>query len=210
MGSYWLALVSAGVTQAVNIGIMWAKGRRQTKGDRISDLQSAQSDRFDDMNRRFDEARAESDKARAESDKKFAEMRADSDRRFDEARADSDKKFADMNRRFDESRDDMNRRFAEMRADSDKKHDALVALITERGQEIKVLGGDIKALEIKFTEKLNAGLGDLRTEMHKGFRDHGERLARIETRLEFTHPAPDPDNTPADAEAAVLPGPGRS
>ena len=131
---------------------MWAKGRRQAKGDRISDLQSAQSERFDDMNQRFD---------------------------------------------------DMNRRFAEMRADSDKKHDALVALITAQGQEIK-------ELEIKFTEKLNAGLGDLRTEMHKGFRDHGERLARIETRLEFSHPIPDPDHTPADAEAAVLPGPGRS
>ena len=210
MGSYWLALVSVAVTQAVNIGIMWTKGRRQTKGDRISDLQSAQSDRFADMNRRFDEARAD-------SDKRFAEMRADSDKRFAEMRADSDKRFADMNRRFDEARADsdkrfadMNRRFDEARADSDKKHDALVALITAQGQEIKVLGGDIKELEIKFTEKLNAGLGDLRTEMHKGFRDHGERLARIETRLEFSHPIPDPDHTPADSEATVLPGPGRS
>ena len=152
MGSYWLALVSVAVTQAVNIGIMWVKGRRQAKGDRISDLQEAQNTRFAEMNRRFD----------------------------------------DMNRRFDESR-----------ADSDKKHDALLALIAAQGQEIKVL-------EIKFTEKLNAGLGDLRTEMHKGFRDHGERLARIETRLEFSHPIPDPDHTPADSEATVLPGPGRS
>ena len=185
MGSYWLALVGVAVTQAVNIGIMWAKGRRQTKGDRISDLQSAQSERFDDMNRRFDEARAD-------SDKKFDDM----NRRFDEARADSDKKFADM-------REDSNRRFDEARADSDKKHDALLALITAQGQEIN-------ALEVKFTEKLNAGLGDLRTEMHKGFRDHGERLARIETRLEFSHPIPDPDHTPADSEATVLPGPGRS
>ena len=192
MGSYWLALVSVAVTQAVNIGIMWVKGRRQAKGDRISDLQEAQNTRFDDMNTRFDEARAD-------SDKRFEDM----NRRFDEARADSDKRFAEMNRRFDESREDMNRRFDEARADSDKKHDALVALIAAQGQEIKVL-------EIKFTEKLNAGLGDLRTEMHKGFRDHGERLARIETRLEFSHPIPDPDHTPADSEATVLPGPGRS
>ena len=177
MGSYWLALVSAGVTQAVNIGIMWVKGRRQAKGDRISDLLVAQSDRFDDMNRRFD----------------------------------------DMNRRFDEAR-----------ADSDKKFDALLALITAQGQDIKALGADvkeleinltgevkeleikftdkftseIKGLEIKLTEKFNCGLGDLRTEMHKDFRDHGERLARIETRIEFNHPAPGPDHTPADSEAA--------
>ena len=196
MGSYWLALVGVAVTQAVNIGIMWAKGRRQTKGDRISDLQSAQSERFDDMNRRFDESRDD-------LNRRFDESRDDLNRRFDEARADSDKRFAEM-------RADSDKRFAEMRADSDKKHDALVALITAQGQEIKVLGGDIKELEIKFTEKLNAGLGDLRTEMHKGFRDHGERLARIETRLEFSHPIPDPDHTPADSEAAVLPGPGRS
>ncbi|WP_419846072.1 hypothetical protein [Candidatus Poriferisocius sp.] len=178
MGSYWLALVGVAVTQAVNIGIMWAKGRRQEKGDRISDLQAAQDTRFDDMNRRFDESRD------------------DMNRRFDESRD-------DMNRRFDEARADSDKKFAEMRADSDKKHDALVALITAQGQEIK-------ELEIKFTEKLNAGLGDLRTEMHKGFRDHGERLARIETRLEFSHPIPDPDHTPADSEATVLPGPGRS
>ena len=178
MGSYWLALVGVAVTQAVNIGIMWAKGRRQAKGDRISDLQAAQNTRFEDMNRRFDEARA----------------------------------------------------------DSDKKHDALLALIAAWGQETKALGddvkgleikltGEIKALEIKFTdrftseikgleikltEKFNCGLGDLRKEMHEGFRDPGERLARIETRLEFNHPDPDPDHTPADTEAAVLPGPGRS
>ncbi len=196
MGSYWLALVGAGVTQAVNIGIMWAKGRRQKKGDRISDLQSAQSDRFADMredsNRRFDEARADSDKKFADMNRRFDESRDDMNRRFDEARADSDKKFADMNRRFDEAR-----------ADSDQKHAALLALITDRGQEIKALGGDINALEVKFTEKLNAGLGDLRTEMHKGFRDHGERLARIETRLEFAHSIPDPDHTPAVSEATA-------
>ena len=189
MGSYWLALVGVAVTQAVNIGIMWVKGRRQAKGDRISDLQEAQNTRFDDMNRRFDESRA-----------------------------DSDKRFDDMNRRFDESREDMNRRFDEARADSDKKHDALLALITAQGQDVKELEikltdrftSEIKGLEIKLTDKFNAGLGDLRTEMHKGFRDHGERLARIETWLEFNHPAPDPGPTPAGSQAAVLPGPGRS
>ena len=88
-----------------------------------------------------------------------------------------------------------------MRADSDKKHAALLALVTAQGQDIKALGADVHELEVKFTEKLNAGLADLRTEMHKGFRDHGERLARIETRLEFSHPIPDPDHTPADSEA---------
>ena len=140
------------------------------------------------MNRRFDEARADSDKRFEDMNRRFDESREDMNRRFDEARADSDKKFADM-------RADSDKKFADMRADSDKKHDALLALIAAQGQEIKVL-------EIKFTEKLNAGLGDLRTEMHKGFRDHGERLARIETRLEFSHPIPDPDHTPADSQAA--------
>ena len=128
----------------------------------------------------------------------------------------------------------MNRRFDEARADSDKKHDALLALIAAQGQDIKALGADvkelelnltadvkeleikftdkftseIKGLEIKLTEKFNCGLGDLRKEMHEGFRDHGERLARIETWLEFNHPAPDPAPdpapapTPADTEAA--------
>ncbi len=181
MSTYWLALVSAGVTQAVNIGVMWVKGRRQAKGDRISDLLVAQSERF-------------------------ADMREDSNRRFDEARADSDKKFADMT-------EDMNRRFDDARADSDKKFADLLALITAQGQDIKALGadvkalelnltGDIKALELNLTEKFTDGLTDLRTEMHKGFRDHGERLARIETRIEFSHPAPAPDHTPADSEAA--------
>ena len=112
MASYWLALLGAAVTQAVNIGIMLVKGRRQSKGDRISDLHSAQ-----------------------------------------------------------------NARFAEMRADADRKHDALVALITAQGQ-------DIKDLDHRLTGELKAQ-GDRTDRVLDVLRDHGERLARIEVKLDI-------------------------
>ena len=50
--------------------------------------------------------------------------------------------------------------------------------------EAKVTG-EIKSLEVRLTDKFIGHLADLRKEVHEGFKAHGERLARIETKLEI-------------------------
>ena len=50
---------------------------------------------------------------------------------------------------------------------------------------MRTLGAKIDRLDDKFTGQISR----LGQEMHKGFKDHGERLARIEARLEIDPPA---------------------
>ena len=178
MGLYWLALLSVAATQAVNIGIMLVKGRRKDKGDRISDLHSAQNARFADLhsaqNARFADLQST-------VNDRFAEHREDMDRRFAEHREDMDRRFAesreDMDRRFADMQSAQNDRFAEMRADADRNHAALVALITAQGQ-------DIKDLDHRLTGELKAQ-GDRIDRVLDVLRGHGERLARIEVKLDI-------------------------
>ena len=193
MGLYWLALLSAAATQAVNIGIMLVKGRRKDKGDRISDLHSAQNARFADLhsaqNARFADLQST-------VNDRFAEHREDMDRRFAEHREDMDRRFAesreDMDRRFTDMQSTMNDRFAEMRADADRNHAALVALITAQGQDIKDLDhgltdkftGELRALDHRLTGELKAQ-GERTDRVLDVLRDHGERLARIEVKLDI-------------------------
>ncbi len=105
---------------------------------------------------------------RVDVNQRFAEHRDDMNARFNESREDMNARFAehrdDMNARFAEHREDMNRRFDEQKADSEKHFAAIL--------------DEIKVLEVRLTDRFRIEL-----------RSHGERLARIETKLDIDPPA---------------------
>ena len=104
---------------------------------------------------------------RVDVNQRFAGHREEMNRQFDEQKADSERRFA-------EHRDEMNRRFDEQKADSERRFAAIL--------------GEIKGVEHRLTGELKAqgkridGILDV-------LRSHGERLARIEAKLEIDPPA---------------------
>ena len=158
------ALVGSGATGLIGWVIMVVRNRRREKGDRIGDLRL-------DVNQRFAEHRED-------MNRRFAEHREDMNRRFAEHREDVNQRFVEhreeMNRRFAEHREEMNRRFDEQKADSERRFAAVLDEI--KGVEHR-LTGEIKAQG----ERIDMVLDVLR--------NHGERLARIETKLDIDPPA---------------------
>ena len=93
-----------------------------------------------------------------------------------------DKKFDRIDKRFD--------RIEEMFKELSDRITALDAKFTGRIGDLEAkVTGEIKSLEIRLTDKFIGHLTDLRKEVHEGFKAHGERLARIETKLEIDHTA---------------------
>ena len=173
MNSIVSALVGSGATGLTGWVIMAVRLRRKEKGDRIVDL-------------------------RLDVDRRFTENREDMNRRFDEHRE-------DMNRRFDEHREDMNRRFDEQRADTEKlRADTeklrvdLEELRADTEKGFSAVLNEIKALELRLADKFTREIKDseqrLASELKAQgeridrardmLRNHGERLARIEQRLD--------------------------
>jgi len=158
------ALVGSVVTGLIGWVIMAARNRRKDKGDRIGDLRL-------DVNQRF------------------VEHREDMNRRFD-------KSCDEMNQRFAEHREDMNRRFDEQKADSERRFAAIIDEI--KGVEHR-LTGMFQVLDSKFTGMFQAM--DEKTTSHFGVQGqridgiydvllrHGERLTRIEVKLDIDPPA---------------------
>ena len=116
---------------------------------------------------------------RREKGDRFGDLRVDVNQRFAEHREDMNARFVehreDMNARFAEHREDMNRRFDEQKADSERRFAAILDEI--KGLEHRLankIAGEIKALDTKFTAQL---------------KEHGDRLARIEAKLEIDPPA---------------------
>ena len=186
MGLYWLALLSAAATQAVNIGIMLVKGRRKDKGDRISDLHSAQNARFADMQAAADRNHAALVTLQSTVNDRFAKpsrgrcrqplrrasrghgsaLRRQPLRRH--APAASPTGSRPLNARF--AVDAGQRRQA-------KPSQRSWTLITDQGQ-------DIQALDERLTGEIKAQ-GERIDRVLDVLRNHGERLARIEVKLDI-------------------------
>ena len=163
MNSIISALVGSGATGLTGWVIMSARLRRKEKSDRFGDLRL-------DVNRQFADYRKETnrqfDKSREDMNRQFDEQRKQMNWRFDEQRE-------DMNRQFDEQRKEMNRRFEEQRADSERRFTAIL--------------DEIKGLELRLTERFTGELkaqGERIDRVHDVLRSHGERLARMEQRLD--------------------------
>ncbi len=104
---------------------------------------------------------------RLDVNQRFAEQREEMNRRFDEQRE-------DVNQRFAEQREEMNRRFDEQKADSERRFSAVLE--------------EIKGVEHRLTGELKAQ-GNRIDRVLDVLRNHGERLARIEQRLDIDPPA---------------------
>lgn len=104
---------------------------------------------------------------RKEKGDRIGDLRVDVNQRFAEHRE-------EMNRRFEENREEMNRRFDEQKADSERRFAAVIDEI--KGVEHRLTG------ELKAQGKRIDGILDV-------LRSHGERLARIETKLDINPPA---------------------
>ncbi len=93
-----------------------------------------------------------------------------------------DEKFTDIDEKFTEL-------FALISALDTKFTGQISALDRKVTGQISALEtkvtGEIKDLELSLTDKFVGHLTDLRKEVHEGFKAHGERLARIETKLEI-------------------------
>jgi DNA anti-recombination protein RmuC len=154
------ALVGSGATGLIGWVIMAVRSRRKEKADRIGDLRL-------DMNQRFTEHRED-------MNQRFAEHREDMNRQFAEHREEINRQFAEhreeINRQFKEHREDMNRRFDEQKAESDRRFAAVL--------------DEIKGLEHRLTGEIKAQ-GERIDRVLDVLRNHGERLARIETKLDI-------------------------
>ena len=115
---------------------------------------------------------------RLDVNQRFAEHREDMNQRFAEQREDMNRRFAehreDMNQRFAEHREDMNRRFDEQKADSERRFAAIL--------------DEIKGLEHRLTAQISAQ-GQRIDGIYDVLRSHGERLTRIEAKLDIDPPA---------------------
>ena len=94
----------------------------------------------------------------------------------------------DVDRRFTENREDMNRRFDEQRADSEKLRVDLEELRADTEKGFSAVLYEIKGLEQRLVGELKAQ-GERIDRVHDVLRNHGERLGRIEAKLEVDPPA---------------------